>query len=295
MKRHARISILLFLLLPLYAQSQLTIEDQMFIHVLGLEGKTRAERDEYIKSELAKMGVASFSAPFRKVITSRTDTTIFEGENIVARLGSGSKRLVLGAHFDAFGESPGANDNASGVAVLLGIVERLQGLEWNYSVDVVFFDQEETGRFGSASFIEKFVIPQRYIGMINLDVVGVGEEIYVGPVGGGDDQRLLPVLRRAAKTLNAPFVEKADYPPSDHLSFARANLENISVSVLPRGDGERISRAIQTNTPIDSTISPRVLGIMHTPDDRSILLKPESMRLCYDFVRTVLEYINERP
>jgi hypothetical protein len=295
MKRYAHALLIFLLIFPLSALAQLTIEDQMFIHVLGLEGKTRAERGEYIKNELAKIGVPSFSAPFRKVIAVRGDTTIFEGENIVARLGSGSNRLVLGAHFDAAGESSGANDNASGVAVLLGIVDRLQGLEWDYSVDVVFFDQEETGLYGSASYIQKFVIPQRYIGMINLDVVGVGDEIYVGPVGGGDDQRLMPVLRRAAKTLNAPLVEKADYPPSDHLSFARANLENISISILPRGDGERISYAIRTKTTIDSTISPRVLGVMHTPDDRSLLLKPESMRLCYDFVRTVLEYINERP
>jgi hypothetical protein len=295
MNRRPILLLSLLCFLPFFLHAQLTIEDQMYIHVLGLEGKTRAERGEYIKSELAKIGVGFFSSPFRKVIARRGDTTIFEGENIIARLGSGSKRLVIGAHYDAAGDSPGANDNASGVAVLLGLVDRLQNLEWNYSVDVVFFDQEETGLHGSEQYIKKFVIPQRHIGMINLDVVGNGEEIYVGPVGGGDDQRLMPNLRKAAKTLNVPLVEKADYPSSDNISFERAKLENISISLLPRGDGERFSNALHANAPLDSSVSPRILGVMHTMNDRSILIKPESLRLCYDFMRTVLEYINERP
>ena len=42
---------------------------------------------------------------------------------------------VIGAHYDAFGESPGADDNASGIAVLLELVRtlpaaRLWGIVW---------------------------------------------------------------------------------------------------------------------------------------------------------------------
>jgi len=288
MKRFVLALVLIGLVVPVL-HAQLTIEDQLFIHVLGLEGKTTAERRDHIKAELAKSGIGFAGLPFRKVIAVRGDTSIFEGENIVARIGSGPQRLVLGAHYDVYGESPGANDNASGVAVLLALADRLQGMDWNYTVDVVFFDQEETGMWGSQIYAQQFVVPTRHIGMINVDVVGVGEELYVGPVGGGDDIFLMPILRDAAKSLNAPLIERAEYPGSDHLSFARALLENISISVLPRGDGSRISASLKANGTIDSTLSPRVLGVMHTPDDRSILLKPESLRLAYDFVRTALE------
>src|SRR5688572_13510771 len=51
------------------------------------------------------------------------------GANVVATvpatMGSG-KLIVLGAHFDSFGSSPGANDNATGVAVVLAVARYLK-------------------------------------------------------------------------------------------------------------------------------------------------------------------------
>ena len=42
------------------------------------------------------------------------------GENIIVRFGHGEKKIVVGAHYDAVEGSPGADDNGSGVAVVLG-------------------------------------------------------------------------------------------------------------------------------------------------------------------------------
>jgi Zn-dependent M28 family amino/carboxypeptidase len=179
------------------------------------------------------------------------------------------------------------------VSVLLGLIDRLQGMEWNYSVDFVFFDQEESGMWGSAMYVQQFLIPSRYLGMINVDVVGAGEEVYIGPVG-PLNYNLLPYLKAAAKMANVPFVAKAEYPPSDYLTFAAMKLETISVSVVPRGDGEKMSASIKATGRADSASAPRVIGIMHTPDDRAILIKPESLKLAYDFLRATMEAINER-
>jgi Zn-dependent M28 family amino/carboxypeptidase len=63
--------------------------------------------------------------------------------NIVVDLAPGKegKVLLFSAHFDAVKGSPGANDNASGVAVLLGLCQRPKNVR--IPVRVIFFDAEE--------------------------------------------------------------------------------------------------------------------------------------------------------
>lgn len=78
------------------------------------------------------------------------------GENVFATIpatmGSG-KTIVVGAHFDTVSGSPGANDNASGVAVVLAVARYLKDTTCRTSpVIVVFFDQEELGLFGSRAY-----------------------------------------------------------------------------------------------------------------------------------------------
>lgn len=62
-------------------------------------------------------------------------------------------RVVLGAHFDTVAGSPGANDNASGVAVVLEVARYLARAPCRAApVSIVFFDQEETGLLGARAF-----------------------------------------------------------------------------------------------------------------------------------------------
>lgn len=88
--------------------------------------------------------------------------------------------FVVGAHYDAFGyltssALPGADDNMSGVAVLLGLIKRLQSKEFSpyYSLDICLFDGEEMGRFGSKHYLENC---KNGIKMyINVDTCGKNE------------------------------------------------------------------------------------------------------------------------
>jgi Zn-dependent M28 family amino/carboxypeptidase len=71
---------------------------------------------------------------------------------IPATMGSG-KQIVVGAHFDTVANSPGANDNASGVAVVLAVARYLKDTPCRRApVIIAFFDQEELGLFGSRAF-----------------------------------------------------------------------------------------------------------------------------------------------
>jgi hypothetical protein len=89
--------------------------------------------------------------------------------------------LVLTAHYDHLGRMgkavfPGANDNASGVAMVLDMARDLAKKPLPYSVMVVFFAAEEAGLLGSAAVIRDRVLPLNRIRfLLNLDLMGTGE------------------------------------------------------------------------------------------------------------------------
>lgn len=97
--------------------------------------------------------------------------------------------IVVGAHLDHVGGQageiyfPGANDNASGVAVIIEIARifRKYRLEPKRSIIFVAFSAEEPGIYGSEYFVEQSPVPVNDIfAMINIDCVGQGDSIKVG-------------------------------------------------------------------------------------------------------------------
>ena len=288
--------LLILLIISLLASSfviaQMPIENELYASVLSIEGKTHIERGEFIKEQLHKMGVGYVTAPFKNISRVKMDTIIIAGENIIVRLGQGTKRIVVGAHYDAFKDSPGANDNGSGVAVVLALIQHLQNMEWNYSVDFCFFDQEEANLMGSMYYINQFIIPQKHLAMINLDIEGTGDEVFIGPVG-SNNRFLMRYIHEAAQKNGFPLVEHSEYPSSDYMSFAEYNLENISISIVPKGDGDRLSKYVHNGYKADSIDMPKVLGVMHTLYDRSSFIAPASLKMSYEFTNTLLMLLNE--
>lgn len=74
-----------------------------------------------------------------------------EMKNIIAHFGPTSGPLVVvGAHYDVFGELPGADDNASGVAGLLELARLFDGVRLSGPVELVAYSTEEPPFFGGA-------------------------------------------------------------------------------------------------------------------------------------------------
>ncbi len=65
--------------------------------------------------------------------------------------GESKRKIVIGAHYDTFEDTPGADDNASAVAVLLGLAELLNAHKENfpYEIELVFYACEEPPFFGT--------------------------------------------------------------------------------------------------------------------------------------------------
>jgi hypothetical protein len=90
-----------------------------------------------------------------------------EGENIFTILPCGkpgADAIVLGAHYDAVRNSPGANDNSSGVAAVIGVAREMSRVrKRGKDLIFVFFDEEERGLRGSRAFAQMLVDEKRAI------------------------------------------------------------------------------------------------------------------------------------
>ncbi|HYM69474.1 MAG TPA: M28 family metallopeptidase [bacterium] len=125
--------------------------------------------------------------------------------------------LVVGAHRDTVEGAPGANDNTSGVAVVLELAEVLKSVPLGDTVRFVFFGAEEEGLYGSAYYVDHHG-PDPIIGFVNLDMEGVGQRLMLSTYHGGDT--LVRTAARLAGELGIAATASHD-SGSDHLNFER--------------------------------------------------------------------------
>ena len=127
----------------------------------------------YIHSVLEESGLATRRMPYRHGRHS--------GTNILASNPSGKepdgRPILVSAHYDTVRGSPGADDNASGVAALLECARALSSAELAGGVEFVCFDQEEKqagggALLGSSAFVRAAGGKGAYEGLYNLEMVG---------------------------------------------------------------------------------------------------------------------------
>ena len=163
--------------------------------------------------------------------------------NVVARLpGTDLRRphLVVGAHLDTVPQAPGAEDNASGVGVLLAAAEPAAVRRTRLPVVFVAFGAEEPRgptdddhHYGSRSYVAALGTAERRAvrGMVSLDRVGVGAVVPVGTATPGGDPAQRAVLAAAARA-DVPVVAEENRS-SDHWSFVRAGLPGVRLGSTP--------------------------------------------------------------
>jgi aminopeptidase YwaD len=123
---------------------------------------------QYIEREFQKIGW-----------DVKEDTFQWEGrsyKNIVAEkkgMTSPHRVFILGAHYDTVPGSPGADDNASAIAVLLEVARNIQTAPLDGTVRLIAFSLEEYNFIGSTHYVEKFQRgEEKILGMISLEMVG---------------------------------------------------------------------------------------------------------------------------
>ena len=143
--------------------------------------------------------------------------------------------IVIGAHRDHFGRQagllfPGADDNASGTAVMLEVARVLAkaGAHQKRTILFVSFSGEEQGLVGSRLYIERPIVPLTMTKtMINIDHAGIGN----GRLTVGVTELEKSVALEAGQT--AGLTDKLDlygfFPGGDHVPFKEAGVPTITI------------------------------------------------------------------
>jgi hypothetical protein len=196
----------------------------------GEQGKPLIER-----SQSQRLNVALNVISRQRVVT---------GRNVVAHLKEVTRpSVLLGGHYDSVPGAPGANDNASGTAVVLEIARNLSGTSLARQSWFVAFDGEEDGLHGSRAFVSK-AEPEFLQGlkaMLNFDMVGVNNQLLVGGT------KSLTTLAQAADPGVSTFGGSGG---SDHAAFAAAD---VPVLFFYRGQEPNY------HTPNDQQVDPKLL------------------------------------
>lgn len=171
--------------------------------------------------------------------------------NLIVRLGpQGERRVVIGAHYDARGPHPGADDNASGAAALIEIERLLRGAVLPLEIELAWYSNEEYGLLGSAEHARS---GRGVRAMISLEMLGCFDQPqqfpfaalkllypsrgdYIVVVGRLEDMALVRSVKRGLRA-NGAAVRSIDAPESipgigdsDHSSFWRAGIRAAMVT-----------------------------------------------------------------
>ena len=166
------------------------------------------------------------------------DSTI-TGTNVIGLLNNNAENtIIIGAHYDHLGYGAegslyrgekaihnGADDNASGVAVLLDLAKNLKGKNINNNYVFIAFSGEEMGLLGSNYFVKNPTIDTKTVNyMINMDMVGrLKADSTLAVYGVGTS----PILKQTLNANNSKFKlvqRESGVGPSDHTSFYNADI-----------------------------------------------------------------------
>ncbi len=176
-------------------------------------------------------------------------------QNIVGiKLGTQAPKeiVVVGAHADSVKISPGANDNASGIAAVLEAARLLARIPTGRTLHFVAFGAEEDGLIGSHFYTLSHA--GTVVGMVNMDMVGRGPGLLIGNFG--NDVSLVNLAERVAKRLGLS-VGRFKFGQSDHVSFEQAGVPAVFIHT---GDDE----AIHTSGDVANRISPALVATAAT-------------------------------
>ena len=210
--------------------------------------------------------LASMTGAGDVTVSVSIETEEMRSQNVVAELeGSGDGLVIVGGHYDVVPQTEaGANDNTSGIAIVLALAESLADQELPFTVRFIAFGAEETGLFGSSHYIESLSDEERASikAMLNFDVVASGDLLAATGEDGLTELALKVAAKLGVKSENQPLPAWAS---SDHQPFVNAG---VPVLLLYGPDVSRI----------------------HTPQDLVEFVQPERLGAAFLVAEGVLKY-----
>jgi hypothetical protein len=253
MRRLLFLTLLLGLDHNVWAQSEIDNlkADVLFLADDKLEGREIGTKGEelaadYIAMRLDELGVqAKGTDGFYQIFsrkqekdphsTAPADTGRIVGRNVVGFIDHGAETtVVIGAHYDHLGYGAhgslhsgepaihnGADDNASGIAVMLQLAEKLKSGPKGNNYLFIAFSGEERGLWGSNYFTKEPTLQLENVNyLINMDMVGrLNEEKTLAINGTGTSPAWNDALEPLANGRFKLVLSESGVGPSDHTSF----------------------------------------------------------------------------
>ena len=311
-RKYLILSLAFVLALPIYAQRQDDMRQTVaYLASQELGGRYPATIGDTLASEFIAGKLRSLK--FKPVVKAKKEKGFYHDftygkeierttHNILAVLPGKDKRLrheyiVVGSHYDhlgmggqgsgsrrpdTLGVHPGADDNASGDAVVLELAKYFNKVRAKRSIIFAFFGAEEQGLVGSKAFLEwmkqaddkRINLPKDkngIVAMVNLDMVGRMRDNAMSVSGTGTSSAFKSIAEQVAEQTHLNISCTPDgYGPSDHASFVAAD---IPVLFLTTGGHMEY----------------------HTPDDVPSTLNYDGMQQTFDFSKELITRLVNMP
>lgn len=222
--------------------------------------------------------------PHGEVQFKSGDNTI-TGTNVIGYLDNNAdKTVIIGAHYDHLGMGGegslyadgeaihnGADDNASGVGVLLQLAERLKDTLVGSNYLLLAFSGEEMGLLGSNYFTKNPTIDlPKASYMLNMDMVGRLRNDNTLSISGTGTT---PIWNQVLNATNSDFklvLSESGMGPSDHTSFYLQNIPALHFFTGQHAD-------------------------YHKPSDDAEKLNYEGMRMIADYIFNIITELDKQP
>ncbi len=205
------------------------------------------------------------------------------GTNVIGYLDNqAEKTVIIGAHYDHLGMGGegslytdgeaihnGADDNASGVGILLQLAERLKDTLKGSNYLFMAFSGEEMGLLGSNYFTKNPTIDlPKASYMLNMDMVGRLRDANTLSISGTGTARIWNQVLNATNTDFKLVLSESGVGPSDHTSFYLQNIPALHLFTGQHSD-------------------------YHKPSDDSEKLNYEGMRMIEDYIIRIISELDD--
>jgi hypothetical protein len=190
--------------------------------------------------------------------------------NIVgSKQGLTDQTIIIGAHYDhitgknpSYSSYPGANDNSSGVSMLIEIANKIKSEKLKNSIIFVAFGAEEKGLYGSKNFLETYPYDKSKIkAMINLDMVGClkGDSLHYELQNTKEFKDIM--TKTSIQTNNKLILGNSKLGLSDSYTF---KLNDIPTIYLSTGDDPFLHTELDTEDKINYSGMDLILDFITT-------------------------------
>jgi len=267
----------------------------MMEYIKLLEGKEDLERKKIIIDILNKKG---YKYELEKYTYAEQTK-----ENIIIPLGDGEKEILIVTHYDVVEGSPGANDNASTIAVIFDVLKKLKNYKPKNKIKFIIFGDEENDCVGSKSYVEDHGI-RNIIAVYNMELVGMGDMIGIWPVTKHvEKSKALLNLRETITKLGYYYEETGLLPLffGDYKPFREAGLkDSFCMTVVPKKDKDTIRQFVETPRAIimpklmfKLIKIPRLFELYHRSEDKSKYLSEKPLKMTSDILYNAIINIDK--